>query len=48
MDLREIGGGSGFFWLRIGTGGWAFVNAVMNLQVVMLQSQSVNWTIMIL
>jgi hypothetical protein len=30
----NVGGAcTGLIWLRIGTGGWAFVNAVMNLRV---------------
>jgi hypothetical protein len=35
MDLQEGGwvAHSGLFWLRIGTGGGAFVNALMNLRV---------------
>ena len=34
MDLQEVGCGymDGSSWLRIGTGGGALVNAVMNLQ----------------
>jgi hypothetical protein len=35
MDLKEIGWGAGFTWLRIGTGRWrAVVNAVMNLRIL--------------
>jgi len=36
MDLQEVGwrgAWTGLIWLRIGTGGWKFVNAVMNLRV---------------
>jgi hypothetical protein len=35
MDIREVGWGAwtGSIWLRIGTGGGAVVNAVMNLCV---------------
>jgi len=35
MDLKEIGtqARTGLIWLRIGTGGRHYVNAVMNLQV---------------
>ena len=36
MDLQEVGCGAvwtGLIWLRIGTGGGALVNAVMNLRV---------------
>jgi hypothetical protein len=34
-DLQDVGCGvwTGLSWLRIGTGGGHFVNAVMNLQV---------------
>jgi len=35
MDLQEVGWGAwtGLLWLRTGTGGGAFVNAVMNFRV---------------
>jgi hypothetical protein len=36
MDLQEVGWGGAWtelIWLRIGTGGGALVNAVMNVQV---------------
>jgi hypothetical protein len=40
MDLREIGWGvwSGIRWLRIGTGGGALGNTVMNVRVLLPRS----------
>jgi hypothetical protein len=35
MDLREVSGRvwNGFIWLRMGTGGGALVNIIINLQL---------------